>query len=202
MKVGVIIWLSAVFCMSGGDFLISCIFQFFFSKISISKAFDKVWHAGLLCKLQVLGVQPLLLQLFESYLLNRKQRVVQYRRAILWFANSQLRSPSRVFDSTASIFLFISMILLVISPLFLWFMPMILHCSRASRLNWLSKFLSKYKISRWADKWLVAMNPVKPLNVAFSRKRNIQDWSPASISWHQGRQRRWVSHSLKPNFAE
>ena len=83
MKLGVIIWLSAVCCMSGGNFLISCIFQFFFSKISISKAFDKVWHAGLLCKLEALGVQPLLLQLFESYLLNRKQRVVQYRRAIL-----------------------------------------------------------------------------------------------------------------------
>ena len=104
MKLGVIIWLSAVCCMSGGNFLISCIFQFFFSKISISKAFDKVWHAGFLCKLEALGVQPLLLQLFESYLLNRKQRVVQYRRAILWFANSQLRSPSRVFDRTASIF--------------------------------------------------------------------------------------------------
>ena len=72
--------------------------------LDISKAFDKVWHAGLLCKLEALGVQPLLLQLFESYLLNRKQRVVQYRRAILWFANSQHRSPSRVFDRTASIF--------------------------------------------------------------------------------------------------
>ena len=39
MKVGVIIWFSAVFCMSGGDFLISCIFQFFFSKISIISIF-------------------------------------------------------------------------------------------------------------------------------------------------------------------
>ena len=33
MKLGVIIWLSAVYCMSGGNFLISYIFQFF-SKIS------------------------------------------------------------------------------------------------------------------------------------------------------------------------
>ena len=82
-KLGVIIWSFAICYMSGGNFLISCIFQFFFSKISISKAFDDVWHAGLLCKLEALGVQPLLLQLFESYLLNRKQRVVQYRRAIL-----------------------------------------------------------------------------------------------------------------------
>ena len=44
--------------------------------LDINKAFDKVWHAGLLCKLEALGVQPPLLQWFESYLLNRKQRVV------------------------------------------------------------------------------------------------------------------------------
>ena len=77
MKLGVIIWLSAVCCMSGGNFLISCILQFFFSKISISKAFDKVWHAGLLCKLEALGVQPLLLQLFESWI--EMLKFVKYR---------------------------------------------------------------------------------------------------------------------------
>ena len=36
----------------------------------ISKAFDKVWHAGLLRKLEALGVQSPLLQWFESYLCN------------------------------------------------------------------------------------------------------------------------------------
>ena len=44
--------------------------------LDISKAFDKVWHAGLLRKLEALGVQLPLLQWFESYLHNRKQRVV------------------------------------------------------------------------------------------------------------------------------
>ena len=42
----------------------------------ISKAFDKVWHAGLLRKLEALGVQSPLLRCSESYLRNRKQRVV------------------------------------------------------------------------------------------------------------------------------
>ena len=44
--------------------------------LDISKAFDKVWHAGLLRKLEALGVQSPLLQWFKSYLRNRKQRVV------------------------------------------------------------------------------------------------------------------------------
>ena len=42
----------------------------------ISKAFDRVWHRGLLYKLQSVGISGLLLQWFTDYLHNRKQRVV------------------------------------------------------------------------------------------------------------------------------
>ena len=44
--------------------------------LDMSKAFDKVWHDGLLFKLQRNGIDGQLLQLFKSYLSNRKQRVV------------------------------------------------------------------------------------------------------------------------------
>ena len=44
--------------------------------LDISKAFDKVWHEGLIFKLQQNGVEGKLLTLFENYLKNRKQRVV------------------------------------------------------------------------------------------------------------------------------
>ena len=52
--------------------------------VDISKAFDKVWHADLLCKSEALGVQLPLLQWFESYLLNRKQRVVIEGQSFHW----------------------------------------------------------------------------------------------------------------------
>ena len=42
----------------------------------ISKAFDRVWHAGLLLKLEAAGVTGQVLEWFKSYLTNRKQRVV------------------------------------------------------------------------------------------------------------------------------
>ena len=42
----------------------------------MSKAFDKVWHEGLIFKLKQNGIEGKLLNLFESYLTNRKQRVV------------------------------------------------------------------------------------------------------------------------------
>ena len=44
--------------------------------LDISKAFDKVWHDGLLFKLNQNGISGSLLKLFEDYLLGRKQRVV------------------------------------------------------------------------------------------------------------------------------
>ena len=44
--------------------------------LDISKAFDKVWHDGLLFKLNQNGINGSLLKLFENYLHNRKQRVV------------------------------------------------------------------------------------------------------------------------------
>ena len=44
--------------------------------LDISKAFDKVWHIGLLFKLKAYDVDGELLSLLENYLENRKQRVV------------------------------------------------------------------------------------------------------------------------------
>ena len=44
--------------------------------LDISKAFDKVWHDGLIFKLKCNGISGNLLNLFENYLQNRYQRVV------------------------------------------------------------------------------------------------------------------------------
>ena len=44
--------------------------------LDIAKAFDKVWHEGLIFKLQRNGVSGKLLKLLKNYLCDRKQRVV------------------------------------------------------------------------------------------------------------------------------
>ena len=43
--------------------------------LDISKAFDKVWHDGLIFKLKQNGISGSLIKLFANYLHNRKQRV-------------------------------------------------------------------------------------------------------------------------------
>ena len=42
----------------------------------MSKPFDKVWHEGLIFILKQNGIEGNLLNLFQNYLTNRKQRVV------------------------------------------------------------------------------------------------------------------------------
>ena len=44
--------------------------------LDISKAFDKVWHDGLVFELKSYGVEGELLSLLKNYLQNREQRVV------------------------------------------------------------------------------------------------------------------------------
>ena len=46
------------------------------SYLDMSKAFDKVWHEGLIFKLKSASISEALLELIKSFLTNRFQRVV------------------------------------------------------------------------------------------------------------------------------
>ena len=52
--------------------------------LGLSKAFDRVWHKGLLFKLKYNGINGNLLTLIESYLADRKQRVVLNGKCSVW----------------------------------------------------------------------------------------------------------------------
>ena len=52
--------------------------------LDISKAFDKVWHEGLAFKLKQNGIYGNLLNVFEDFPRNRKQRVVLNGQTSYW----------------------------------------------------------------------------------------------------------------------
>ena len=52
--------------------------------LDITKAFDKVWHEGLLFKLEHIGISGNLLSLLKSFLNNRFQRVVLNDQCSNW----------------------------------------------------------------------------------------------------------------------
>ena len=52
--------------------------------LDISKAFDEVWHDGILYKLESFGISGSSLKLFHSYLNNGQQRVVLNSQYSKW----------------------------------------------------------------------------------------------------------------------
>ena len=63
--------------------------------LGMSKAFDKVWHKGLLFKLKTYGVEGNLLNLLSNYLHNRKQRV-KYQWQGIWLEAYLFRWTTRL----------------------------------------------------------------------------------------------------------
>ena len=71
--------------------------------LDISKAFDNVWHEGLVFKLKTYGISGLLLALMVSYLSNRQQRVVLDGKTSVWsYYNSG--STSRINAGTTFLY--------------------------------------------------------------------------------------------------
>ena len=139
----------------------------------ISKAFDRVWHAGLIHKLEVAGVTEEALEWFRNYLSNRRQRVVlpgassdwAYIRAgvpqgsilgpllFLVYINDiveNIGSHIRLYADDTSLFIIVD------DPI-----------TSAARLN-----SDLDKITRWAALWLVTFNPTKSESFLVSRKVN------------------------------
>ena len=130
----------------------------------ISKAFDRVWHAGLLVKLQAAGVTGNVHTWFADYLSDRKQRVVLPCAASDW-------TDIRAGVPQGSI----------LGPLlFLLYVNDIVQ-DIGSNIRLFADDTSLFiivddpdldKISNWASKWLVTFNPSKTETLLFSRKMN------------------------------
>ena len=139
----------------------------------ISKAFDRVWHRGLLYKLESAGISGSLLLWFKDYLNDRKQRVVLPGSASSWafikagvpqgsilgpllfliYINDivdDIHSCIRLFADDTSLYIIVD------NPI-----------SAADELN-----ADLAKIHAWAVRWLVSFNPAKSESMILSRKHN------------------------------
>ncbi len=141
----------------------------------ISKAFDRVWHIGLLYKLKRSGITGHLFRWFENYLSQRKQRVVLPGGNSIWvsvkagvpqgsilgpllflvFINDivdELHSNVRLFADDTSLYIIVE------------------HPQTAAAI--LNDDIDK--IHLWAKTWLVTFNPNKTESLLASRKRITQ----------------------------
>ena len=139
--------------------------------LDISAAFDKVWHNGLIAKLSQFGVEGNFLDLFKSYLNNRKQCVVvDGIKSSMMDIKAGVPQGSRlgpllfiiyindiVKDIESEIFIFADDTTLLTNG-----------TDPAETAAILNRDLEK--ISSWAETWKVTFNAGKSKDMIFSKK--------------------------------
>ncbi|MEW8544911.1 MAG: reverse transcriptase family protein [Candidatus Thiodiazotropha sp.] len=145
----------------------------------ISKAFDRVWHRGLIHKLSNIGFSDRIIQWFSSYLSDRKQRVVIEGQASEW-AFVQAGVPQGSILGPLLFLLYINDIVSDIGCSIRLFADdtslYIVVDSPQTAANTLNNDLCT--ISNWANNWLVDFNASKTISMIISRKLHQRPHPP------------------------
>lgn len=138
----------------------------------VSKAFDKVWHRGLLYKLKKYGICDTILKWFTSYLLERKQRVSNEGFYSTWLDTSAGVPQGSVLGPYLFL-LYINDIVDNISSnirLFADDTSLFTVIENDDSIKILNNDV--YKIAKWSKDWCIILNPTKTSTMTFTRKRN------------------------------
>ena len=149
--------------------------------MDISKAFDKVWHEGLLYKIESLGISGNLLNLFRIFLNDRHQRVVRNGQLSDW-APILAGVPQGSILGPLLFLMYINDLPDNLNSLIKLFADDTSLFSTVYDPNHSAKVLNDdlNKISEWAYKWKMLLNPhltKQAQEVIFSRK-NIKTDHP------------------------
>ena len=150
--------------------------------LDLSKAFDKVWHEGLLDKLKNNGINANALKLIKSFLHNRCQRVVLNSQSSSWLS-IRAGVPQRSVLGPLSFLTYIndlpeganSGVKLFADDTSLF---TIVNCVNTSVSTLNSDLL---KIQDWAYQWKMSFNPDRTKQaqeIIFSRKKNATTHPP------------------------
>ena len=148
--------------------------------LAISKAFDKVWHSGLLFNLQAYGVQGQLLALLKDYFHDRQQRVVLKCQMPDWRKiNSEVPQGSVL--GPLLFLIFINDLPDGITSLCNIFADDTSLFSKVYDIDISAKELNSdlENISKWAFQWKMQFNPDpnKQANEVYFSKKNKKQFS-------------------------
>ena len=137
----------------------------------ISKAFDRVWHKGLILKLKSFGVGGSLLGWIKDYLSFRKQKVIiKGKESTLLTINAGV--PQGSILGPLLFLIFINDIVLEIGCSIKLFADdttiYVIIEDKYEGANTLN--LNLNKVHQWSEKWLVTFNPQKTECLLISRK--------------------------------
>ena len=141
----------------------------------ISKAFDKVWHRGLIAKMKAIGIKRQLLAWFEDYLSNRKQAVViageisSYQTIKAGVPQGSVLGPTLFLIYINDIVQSIKSTAKLFADDANFYLSLEDPKERAELLNG-----DLIRIAAWSKKWKVTFNPIKNKLVNFTRKLHPQ----------------------------
>jgi hypothetical protein len=141
--------------------------------LDVFKAFDKVWHSGLLHKLRCMGVEGNLFDWFCDYLSNRKIRVVINGQNSDWIP-TDAGVPQGSILGPLLFLIFINDITLNIES------DIHLFADDTSLMDIIDNHLLSYsklnrdlaRLSTWSKKWLVTFNATKTVYLQVTRKHH------------------------------
>ena len=139
----------------------------------LSKAFDRVWHKGLLFKLKSYGVSGHLLQWFASYLNFRSQRVL-HRNTMSSFKFLHAGVPQGSVLGPLLFLIYVNDVAENMSSLCRLYADdnSLQHIS--TNVETIQQQLNNdlHRLDMWSTQWLLKFNPSKTKAVFFSTKKN------------------------------
>jgi len=141
----------------------------------ISKAFDRVWHQGLLFKLKENGISGNMLKWIESYLSNRTQKVF-VRSSMSDVLQVKAGVPQGSVLGPLFFLIYVNDIvnnLLSITRLFADDTSLSCTTSNLSDLEGIVNH-DLHQINLWAKRWLVDFNPQKTEAILFTTQKKVR----------------------------
>ena len=152
----------------------------------ISKAFDHVWHVGLLHKLKASDVTREILDWFKHYLSDRKQRVVLPGAISDWVFIRAGVSQGSILGPLLFLIYINDIVTDIGSNIRLFADDTSLYIVVDDPVTATNCINTNFdKISRWAATWLVSFNPAKSESLLISRKLNRPQYPSLSMQNHQ-----------------
>ncbi len=157
--------------------------------LDISKAFDKVYHDGLIHKLQTMGIIGPLLDWFRSYLHERKQRVVLNGQTSSWQHTNAGVPQGSILGPILFLVFINDLVSILQSNPFMFaddtsLLEVIENVVESSiRLN-----SDLAALQDWAAQWRVIFNELKTVFMLLSRKLNRPVFPPLYMNNTQLRQ--------------
>ena len=147
--------------------------------LDISKAFDRVWHAGLLHKLKSYGISGQIFGLISSFLSNRRLRVVLEGNSSQEYSVNAGFSQGSILGTTLFLLYINDLPDDVICDIAIYAQDTTLYskCDQASDLWQQLELASELRYDLgdtvdWGKKWLVNFNAGKTQLVSFDRSNN------------------------------